>query len=165
MADAIALHDAVRLARETMGAAPAPEMAHWISTHLGLTVKPAIVKVMLGLLQERELLEQGRLKAMELARQSAAEGPAEKPKKRQAGNNPVDGPASSSAIQSPKGPRAEEASKRANGVRGCPECTSGDYVFRGRKKDKPKEGEAGPVIETKFHCRGCGHQWKERQPG
>ncbi len=165
MSEAITLHEAVRLAREKMGAAPAPAMADWIATHLGLAVKPGIVKVMLGLFQEREQLEQSRRKALELARQGSAGEMAEKGKASQLASSPVDGPVALPAIPSPPEPRKEGSGKKAQGIRGCPECAGSDYVFRGRKRDQPIEGEAGPVIETKFHCRGCGHQWKERQPG
>jgi DNA-directed RNA polymerase subunit M/transcription elongation factor TFIIS len=47
----------------------------------------------------------------------------------------------------------------------CPECGSGDYVFRGRKKltANPEKGEP-EQWETKRHCRSCGKEWKEKEP-
>ena len=47
----------------------------------------------------------------------------------------------------------------------CPECGSGDYVFRGRKNvaANPEKGEPA-AVETKYACRTCGHQWKVRVP-
>lgn len=47
-------------------------------------------------------------------------------------------------------------------TRTCPECGGRDYVFRGRKKVKPQPGEKEPVLETKYHCRACGCEWKVR---
>ena len=46
----------------------------------------------------------------------------------------------------------------------CPKCGSGDYAFRSRKQieataEKPAE------LETKFRCKGCESEWKERVPG
>ncbi len=150
----ISILEAVRLAKEAMGIETAEELAAWIATYHGLTVKPVIVKVMLGALQEREHLEQIRLKAMELA----ATMPAGLPQKK-----PADCPGPTPAVECPKEPKAEKKPKPSLGIRGCPECQAEDYVFRGRKKDKPQEGETGSVIVTKFHCRDCGHQWKVRR--
>jgi hypothetical protein len=50
-----------------------------------------------------------------------------------------------------------------NPARCCPECSSKDYVFRGRKK-LAAEAERPPAVETKYICRACGHAWKERVP-
>ena len=50
-----------------------------------------------------------------------------------------------------------------NPGRRCPKCESRDYVFRGRKKiaaDPEKNQEE--AVETKFRCRACGNEWKER---
>jgi DNA-directed RNA polymerase subunit M/transcription elongation factor TFIIS len=50
-----------------------------------------------------------------------------------------------------------------NPARWCPECGSKDYVFRGRKKIKADPGkETPPGVETKYICRACGNEWKER---
>lgn len=51
------------------------------------------------------------------------------------------------------------------GTRKCPKCSSGDYVFRGRRKIAANSEKNEPAaVETKFACRACGHQWKERVP-
>jgi DNA-directed RNA polymerase subunit M/transcription elongation factor TFIIS len=49
-------------------------------------------------------------------------------------------------------------------ARACPKCKSGQYSFRSRKpieatEDKPAE------LETKYRCKDCEHEWKERAPG
>jgi DNA-directed RNA polymerase subunit M/transcription elongation factor TFIIS len=47
--------------------------------------------------------------------------------------------------------------------RTCPKCGSGDYQFRGRKKIV---GEGKPeAVETKYRCKPCGHEWRERVEG
>jgi transposase-like protein len=46
------------------------------------------------------------------------------------------------------------------GGRTCPECGSGDYQFRGRKK-VAEEGK-GEAVETKYRCKVCGHEWRVR---
>ena len=60
----------------------------------------------------------------------------------------------------------EEASlmdQLVNPTRCCPECSSREYVFRGRKKIA---AEAEPAaVETKYRGRDCGKEWKERVPG
>jgi DNA-directed RNA polymerase subunit RPC12/RpoP len=48
-----------------------------------------------------------------------------------------------------------------NPARCCPECGSREYVFRGRKK-LPAEAEQPAAVETKYRCRACGKEWKER---
>ncbi len=49
--------------------------------------------------------------------------------------------------------------------RTCPVCGSSDYTFRSRKKVSPKPGEEGQdEIETKYRCKGCGHEWRVRTP-
>jgi DNA-directed RNA polymerase subunit M/transcription elongation factor TFIIS len=45
--------------------------------------------------------------------------------------------------------------------RTCPKCGSGDYLFRSRKNIEAAEG---PIVETKYRCRPCSHEWKERIP-
>jgi transposase-like protein len=49
--------------------------------------------------------------------------------------------------------------------RTCPECGSGDYTFRSRKKVAavPEKGEP-KATETKYRCKACGHEWKVRVP-
>jgi len=44
--------------------------------------------------------------------------------------------------------------------RTCPECGSGDYQFRGRKKIAGEDGKE--AMETKYRCKACGHEWKVR---
>lgn len=49
-----------------------------------------------------------------------------------------------------------------NPGRCCPKCESKDYVFRGRKTLAADPAQETPAaVETKYHCRSCGHQWKE----
>jgi hypothetical protein len=45
----------------------------------------------------------------------------------------------------------------------CPQCGNADYVFRGRKKMEANslKGET-ESWETKYRCKGCGHEWKVR---
>jgi len=152
MAGAISVQEAVRLAKEAVGEASAPELAAWITANLGMTVKPVIVTVMLGSFLEREHLERAKLKALELIEKVKAEEPAEKPKSRKANVCPPSG----LSVQC----RVEVGDHKPS----CPVCGSGDYVFRGRKfiqADPSKGVEAG--TETKHACRGCGNQWKVRK--
>jgi DNA-directed RNA polymerase subunit M/transcription elongation factor TFIIS len=44
--------------------------------------------------------------------------------------------------------------------RACPQCGSGEYQFRSRKK--LVEGEQPESIETKYRCKTCAHEWRER---
>ena len=46
----------------------------------------------------------------------------------------------------------------------CPKCGGGNHAFRSRRQieataEKPAE------LETKFRCKGCENEWKERVPG
>jgi DNA-directed RNA polymerase subunit M/transcription elongation factor TFIIS len=41
----------------------------------------------------------------------------------------------------------------------CPKCGSGDYQFRSRRKIAAADGQ-GEQTETKYRCKGCGHEWK-----
>ena len=45
----------------------------------------------------------------------------------------------------------------------CPACASRDYMFRARR-NIPASAEKGPEVETKYRCRACEHEWKERLP-
>ena len=45
----------------------------------------------------------------------------------------------------------------------CPECQDKAYTFRGRKVVDGTEDE-GKLVETKYRCRPCGHEWRERVP-
>ncbi len=47
--------------------------------------------------------------------------------------------------------------------RTCPECGSGDYAFRSRKKIEPEPGRPA-AVETKYRCKSCGHEWKVAAP-
>jgi hypothetical protein len=48
-------------------------------------------------------------------------------------------------------------------AKACPECGSGDYQFRSRKKVAPEPGQQGKeAVETKYRCKACGHEWKVR---
>jgi DNA-directed RNA polymerase subunit M/transcription elongation factor TFIIS len=43
----------------------------------------------------------------------------------------------------------------------CPVCGSGEYTFRRRKKIEAAERQEA-AVETKYHCKACGHEWKVR---
>ena len=43
----------------------------------------------------------------------------------------------------------------------CPQCGSGDYTFRSRKRIEPAEGREA-AVETTYRCKACGHEWKVR---
>jgi hypothetical protein len=49
-------------------------------------------------------------------------------------------------------------------ARACPKCGSTSYTFRSRKQiEATPEQEA--MLETKYRCRACEHEWKEKVPG
>lgn len=50
-----------------------------------------------------------------------------------------------------------------NPSRCCPECSSKEYVFRGRKKIAA-EARQPAAVETKYLCKTCGHAWREKVP-
>jgi hypothetical protein len=53
--------------------------------------------------------------------------------------------------------------QHAAGGRVCPKCGGGDYLFRGRTTVAPQPcQEGGAVVETKYACKGCGHEWRNR---
>jgi DNA-directed RNA polymerase subunit M/transcription elongation factor TFIIS len=56
---------------------------------------------------------------------------------------------------------ARAMSPFVNPARCCPECSSKEYVFRGRKKIAA-EGDQPPAVETRYMCKNCAHAWKER---
>lgn len=47
----------------------------------------------------------------------------------------------------------------------CPACGSEDYLFRSRKpiEADPVKGEP-ESWETKYRCKACGHEWREKTP-
>jgi transposase-like protein len=63
--------------------------------------------------------------------------------------------------------RASEQAKEGGmeiAKRACPECGGGNYAFRSRRQieataEKPAE------LETKYRCKDCESEWKERTPG
>ena len=49
--------------------------------------------------------------------------------------------------------------------RACPACKSTNYQFRHRKTIAPEPGtEGGEAVETKYRCKDCTHEWRERVP-
>lgn len=46
----------------------------------------------------------------------------------------------------------------------CPKCGSSEYLFRSRKQIEAT-AEQGPMLETKYRCKDCGKEWKEKEPG
>jgi hypothetical protein len=47
--------------------------------------------------------------------------------------------------------------------RQCPECAGSNYEFRGRKKIPADPGtQLAESTETKFRCKECRHEWRER---
>ena len=49
--------------------------------------------------------------------------------------------------------------------RNCPACGSDDYLFRSRKhiEADPVKGEP-ESWETKYRCKACGKEWREKAP-
>jgi DNA-directed RNA polymerase subunit M/transcription elongation factor TFIIS len=50
-----------------------------------------------------------------------------------------------------------------NPARSCPACGSREYVFRGRKM-VVADADQPAAVETKYHCRACGKEWKVCMP-
>jgi len=48
-----------------------------------------------------------------------------------------------------------------NPARCGPECSSREYVFRGRKTVSAESGKPA-AAETKYACEACGNAWRER---
>ena len=47
----------------------------------------------------------------------------------------------------------------------CPECGSKEYFFRARRNIAANaEKGVQAAVETKYQCRTCEHEWKERLP-
>ena len=165
--------EAVQVAKEALGNVPPQEMADWIAKNLDMTVQPAVVMVMLGSFLEKEHVERMRVAALEMVEKAKAEQPAEKPRRRQQAKSNVeqaghesgadrdDDPLSAPAHQCPLETGEDQKRQYPTTAKGCPDCGSADYVFRGRKKIAPKSDEEGSV-ETKHCCRACGHAWKVR---
>ncbi|MFO0877768.1 MAG: hypothetical protein U0840_10480 [Gemmataceae bacterium] len=73
--------EAVRVAKEKLSDATTQEMAAFIREHLGLTIKPPIVAVLLGAMQERAALNQSGQRVYQMIEQYRIENP-EVPKKK-----------------------------------------------------------------------------------
>ncbi len=69
--------EAVRAAKEQLGDVTAGELAAYVAEVFGLTIKPAIVTVLLGSLREREELERSSRALLEKLEQVKAEQPSE----------------------------------------------------------------------------------------
>ena len=65
--------EAVRLAKERLGEAPAAEVAAFVEATFGLKLQPAIVAVLLASLRERESLQDSKARAMATIEQARAE--------------------------------------------------------------------------------------------
>jgi hypothetical protein len=57
--------EAVRLAKERLGEAPAQDVAAFVEASFGLGLKPAAVAVLLASLRERDELERSKRRALE----------------------------------------------------------------------------------------------------
>ncbi len=45
----------------------------------------------------------------------------------------------------------------------CPKCQHKGYLFRARRMVEGASDEGGgAVVETKYRCRSCAHDWWER---
>jgi hypothetical protein len=77
MQQAISHKEAVRLAKEKLAEATTQELAAYIEQTFGLNIKPQIVSVLLGSLQERETLDRSCQAAREKIEQWKAENPEE----------------------------------------------------------------------------------------
>jgi hypothetical protein len=64
--------EAVRMAKDQCGDAPAAEIARFVERAFGMTIAPAIVTVLLASLREREALEASKRKALELIEKAKA---------------------------------------------------------------------------------------------
>jgi hypothetical protein len=50
-------------------------------------------------------------------------------------------------------------------MRSCLACGSTEYLFRSRKEIVPELGQSeGKLIETKYRCKECGHEWRVHMP-
>ena len=43
--------------------------------------------------------------------------------------------------------------------RSCPECGSGEYAFRSRKRIVGERDQPA-MVETKYRCKACNHEWR-----
>jgi hypothetical protein len=48
-------------------------------------------------------------------------------------------------------------------TRTFPKCGGSAYQFRGRKRIEA-EGDTPAAVETKYRCKACQHEWRERMP-
>jgi hypothetical protein len=45
-------------------------------------------------------------------------------------------------------------------------CRSGDSAFRSRRQIEADPEKGGPAqLETKYRCKACNEEWKEKAPG
>ena len=82
--------EAVRLARERLGEAPAAEVAAFVEANFGLKMQPAIVAVLLASLRERESLQASKSRAMAMIQKARVE---EAASQEATGKKGPDGPA------------------------------------------------------------------------
>ena len=73
MSEAPSKLEAVRLARQRLGEAPAAEVAAFVEATFGVKMQPAIAAVLLASLRERESLQASQARAMAMVEQARAE--------------------------------------------------------------------------------------------
>src|SRR5262245_52345578 len=61
----------------------------------------------------------------------------------------------------PRGVRYPRMDTSLTAEKRCPDCDSGDYAFRSRRKIAAKPGQP-EVIETRYRCKACEHEWRVR---
>jgi hypothetical protein len=147
MAAQTSKQEAVRMALEKLGDVPPRELAAFIETNLGVALEPAIVTVLLGSLRESGALDLNQARAREAGERTEAEKAAKPAPRRRRRDAPRDdAPRTADSLTAPKA---------------CPAC-GGDYAFRGRRVVTGPD--AAELVETKYRCKACEHEWRVRVP-
>lgn len=140
--------EAVRQALEKLGDSSPRDLAAFIGLHFEMAIEPAIVTVLLGSLQESGALDLNQARAKEVGDRIEAEKAARPAPRRQ-------------RRAGPKGDHSPQTADRLTAPKACPAC-GGDYAFRGRKIVAEPEGPE--LVETKYRCKACEHEWRVRVP-